>query len=223
MANLGANPVWDDIKNNPGGASTSILGPSYSYTDNIPGPTSMGVGGDGSFSQLFTNLGAAKNYVKIMITGDPPLGDSYFINTGGTCTAPDGSTQSRMNFINNRTSGSELVPKSLSELSFLSSDLNGLIPGVVGDIEGLDPLFLFNAMTVDGTPSCSCYSCPTTSGPKFGFLTPDLSPDFDSNVCTVVDPSNCLQKESFSNMGSMSALPTLVALLGIGLLTFSGK
>jgi hypothetical protein len=223
MANLGANPVWSDIQNNPDSASSSILGPSYSYSDNIPGPTSMGVGSSGSFGQLFTNLGAAKNYVKIMITGDPPLGDAYFINTGGTCTAPDGSTQSRMNFINNKPAGSELVPQSLSELSFLSSDLNGLIPGVVGDLEGLDPLFLFNAMTADGTPSCQCYQCPTTTGSQYGFLTTNLSPDFDSSICKQVDPSNCIQKESFTNRGYMSALPTVLAAVGLGLLTFSGK
>lgn len=223
MANLGANPVWDNIKNNPGNTSNDILGPYYSYADNIPGPTSLGVGSSGSFGQLFTNLGAATQYVKMMITGDPPLGNSYFVNTGGTCTAPDGSTQSRMNFINNVSTGKDLVPQSLNELSFLTSDLNGLIPGVVGDIEGLDPLYLFNAMTADGTPSCSCYSCPTTSGAKYGFLTPELSPDFDTNICTVVDPSNCKTTESFSNYSSMSAFPTILAAVGLGLLTFSGK
>lgn len=223
MANLGSNPLWDNIKNNPSNASTDILGPSYSYSDNIPGPTSLGVGSDGSFGQLSTNLGAATTYVKMMITGDPPLGNSFFVNTGGACTAPDGSTQSRMNFINNISSGKDLVPQSLNELSFLTSDLNGLIPGVVGDIEGLDPLYLFNAMTADSTPTCSCYSCPTTSGSKFGFLNPELSPDFDTNICTLVDPSNCIQKESFSNYSVMSALPTILAALGLGLLTFSGK
>lgn len=223
MANLGANPVWSDIQNNSDNVSTSILGPSYSYSDNIPGPTSLGVGGSGSFGQLFTNLNAATQYVKVMITGDPPLGDAYFINTGGTCTAPDGSTQSRMNFINNRSTGQDLVPQGLNELSFLTSELNGLIPGVVGDIEGLDPLYLFNAMTADGTPACQCYQCPSTTGTQFGFLTTELSPDFDTNICKQVDPSNCIQKESFTNMTSMSALPTLVAGVVLGLLTFSGK
>lgn len=224
MANLGANPLWDNIKNDSSNASADILGPYYSYSDNIPGPTSLGVGSGGSFGQLFTNLGAATEYIKIMITGDPPLGNAYFVNTGGTCTAPDGSTQSRMNFINNMSTGKDLVPQSLNELSFLTSDLNGLIPGVAGDIEGLDPLYLFKAMAADGTPACSCYSCPTTTGVKYGFLTPELSPDFDTNICSVVDSSNCMQKESFANFGpSMSALPTILAAVGLGLLTFSGK
>lgn len=224
MANLSANPLWNQLDQSPSNASTSILGPSYSYSDNIPGPTSLGVGSNGSFSQLFTNLNAAVDYVKIMITGNPPLGNAYFVNTGGTCTAPDGSTQPRLNFINNIPVGKDLVPQSLNELSFVTSDLNGLIPGVAGDIEGLDPLYLFNAMTADGTPACECYKCAVTTGNPYGFLTTSLSPDFDTNLCTQVDPSNCKAgPESFSNIETSSPVPTILAGLGLLLLTFSGK
>jgi hypothetical protein len=166
--------------------------------------------------------------VKVLITGDPPLGNQYYINTGGTCVAPDGSTQSRSNYINNMSTGSDLVPSSLNELSFITSDLNGLLPGAVGDIEGLDPLYLFNSLTASGTPACSCYKCPVTTGSGFAFLTPSLSPDFDSNLCTVVDPSNCTApapstSESFENRGSSTALPTILAMGALVLLTFSGK
>ncbi len=230
MADLGSNSLWSDLENvgsNVEGAadkvSNDILGPDYSYSDNIPGPTSLGVGSNGTMGQLFTNVDAATQYIKILITGDPPLGNQYYVNTGGTCVAPDGSTQSRMNYINNKATGEDLVPQSMNELSFISSDLNGLIPGVVGDIEGLDPLYLFNAMTADGSPSCDCYQCPVTSGSQYAFLTTSLSPDFDTNLCTKVDPSNCIQKESFSNRGSGTILPTILAFGALVLLTFSGK
>ena len=223
MADLDKNPVWSNIASAPENVADDILGPSYSYSDNIPGPTSLGVGSNGSIGQLFTNVNAAIEYVKIMITGDPPLGNQYYVNTGGTCVAPDGSTQSRMNYINNKATGQDLVPQSMNELSFISSDLNGLIPGVVGDIEGLDPLYLFNAMTADGSPSCDCYQCPVTNGSQYAYLTPSLSPDFDTNICTKVDPSNCVQKESFSNRGSGTMVPTILAIGALVLLTFSGK
>jgi hypothetical protein len=224
MANLSSNSLWGDIKNKGGNVSNDILGPEYDYAANIPGPTSLGVGSDGSFGQLFTNVNAAVDYVKIMITGNPPLGNQYYVNTGGTCTAPDGSTQPRYNYINNKSVGADLVPQGLNELSFLTSDLNGLIPGVVGDIEGLDPIYLFNAMTSDGTPSCQCYKCPVTDGPAYRFLTPDLSPDFDTNLCSQVDVSFCKSPpESFTNYSSMSALPTIFAGVALALLTFSGK
>lgn len=222
MADLGSNPLWGNM-NSQQDVSNDILGPPYSYADNVPGPTSKGVGTDGSFGQVFTNLGAAVDYVKLMITG-PPLGNAYYVNTGGTCTAPDGSTQSRYNFINNLSTGSNLVPQGLNELSFITSDLNGLIPGIVGDIEGLDPLYLFNALTADGNPPCQCYKCNVTTGSQYRFLTPNLSPDFDTNSCSQVDASLCIQsKESFTNSNSMSAVPTLVAVGALLFLTFSGK
>ena len=229
MANLGSNPLWKEIEENPENASTYILGPSYSYSANIPGPTSLGVGSSGSIGQLTSNFNAAIDYVKVLITGDPPLGNQYYINTGGTCVAPDGSTQVRSNYINNMSTGSDLVPSSLNELSFITSDLNGLLPGAVGDIEGLDPVYLFNSLTASGTPSCECYKCPVTSGSAFAFLTTSLSPDYDSNLCTSVDPSNCAAPipatpaESFENRGSSTALPTLLAAGALLLLTFSGK
>lgn len=207
MADLGANPAWKDVQNGNAKDNPSITGYNYSYSDNIPKPQELGVGSSGSFGQLFTNLGATGTYVKGMTVGDRPLGNSYFLNTGGTCTAPDGSTQSRMNYINNVSSG--------------------LLTGVISDIGGLNPSYLFGAMSSDGTPSCSCYSCPTTTGPKYGFLTPDLSPDFDSKLCTVVDSSNCMPKqtkvkESFMDY-SLGALPTILAVVALGVLTFSGK
>lgn len=227
MADLGSNSLWSDISNNPSSVSTDILGPDYSYSDNIPGPNSLGVSSDGSISQLTTNVEAALQYVKVMITGDPPLGNQYYVNTGGACVAPDGSTQSRYNYINNKSTGADLVPQGLNDLSFISSDLNGLIPGMVGDLEGLDPLYLFNALTADGTPPCQCYKCPVTSGSQYQFLTPSLSPDFDTNLCSQVDPSLCkpTSTESFTNWrtAKMSSIPTLVAVAGILLLTFSGK
>ena len=222
MADLGSNPLWGNMSSQQD-VSNDILGPPYSYADNVPGPTSKGVGTNGSFGQVFTNLGAAVDYVKLMITG-PALGNAYYVNTGGTCTAPDGSTQSRYNFINNLSTGSNLVPQGLNELSFITSDLNGLIPGIVGDIEGLDPLYLFNALTSDGNPPCQCYKCNVTTGSQYRFLTPNLSPDFDTNSCSQVDASLCIQsKESFTNSNSMSAVPTLVAAGALLFLTFSGK
>jgi len=228
MASLGSNPLWKQIESDPENAATDILGPSYSYSDNIPGPTSLGVGSSGSIGQLTTNFDAAITYVKTLITGDPPLGNQYFINTGGTCVAPDGSTQSRMNYINNMSTGSDLVPSSLNELSFITSDLNGLLPGAAGDIEGLDPIYLFNSLTASGTPSCTCYKCPVTTGSQYGFLTTSLSPDYDSNLCSEVDSSFCTNPpppstESFENRGSSTALPTILAAGALLLLTFSGK
>lgn len=218
MADLGSNSLWSNMESGADSVTTDIIGPAYSYADNIPGPDSLGVGDNGSFSQLNSNLSAVGTYVDTMIQGDPPLGNRFFVNTGGTCTAPDNSIQSRYNIINNMPSGSEIMPAGFKSLG---SSLNGLIPGIVGDIEGLNPYYMLKSLMADGNPKCACYKCDVTSGEQYRFLTPELSPDFDSTICTQVDSSNCTTSvESFSNQESSSSIPTLLAALGIVFLVF---
>ncbi len=214
MADLSKNSIWSDLSS----ASSDVLGPAYSYADNIPSSGSLGVGSAGTFSQLGTNADAIGTYIKTMITGDPPLGNKYFVNTGGVCTAPNGSTQERFSYINNMATGADLVPKSMSELG---SDFNGLIPGIIGDIEGLNPVHLFTALTADSSPLCQCYQCDVTSGSNAKFVTKSLSPDIDDTNCKVVDISLCIPKtkESFENYGTTDILNISTG-IALGLLVF---
>lgn len=208
MGDLGNNSIWSDLEN----ASTDMMGPEYSYSDSIPSPSSLGVGSNGTFGQVSTNLGAVSTYIQGMITGDPPLGNRFFINTGGTCTAIDGSIQSRYNYINNIPGGGS-PPAGLQDLSFLSNDLRGLIPGIMEDVEGLDPYYLFTAMVADASPPCDCYTCEVTSGGDSYFLTTNLSADFDPAFCTKADISKCKPppKESFTNQFDTTMIPTVLA------------
>ena len=222
MADLGANSLWSDIENGASNVQTDILGPSYNYADSITGPTSLGVGSNGSFGQLGTNANAIAYYTQALITGNPPLGNQYFVNTGGMCTAPNGSLQSRYNYINNMATGAGALPAAISELG---SDFNGLIPGVVDDIEGLNPLYLFSALVEDANPPCVCMSCPTSAGTVAKFLTSSLSPDISSSQCQQVDPSQCASpSESFANKQEViSSIPTIIAGLCVLYFVFSGR
>jgi hypothetical protein len=213
MSDLGSNSLWSDISNGASNAETDLMGPSYSYADNIPGPSSLGIGTDGTFSQLESNLSGVGTYVSIMIDGDPPLGNQFFVNTGGTCVAPDGSTQSRYNYINNKPNGGNLLPAGMGEIG---SGVNGLVPGVIGDIEGLNPMYMMNALMADSSPKCECYKCDVTTGVSARFLTTTLSPDYSTDNCTQVDPSQCTS-ESFENQYNHSPIPTFI---GIGILLF---
>jgi hypothetical protein len=222
MADLGSNSLWSDIENGASNVQTDLLGPSYSYADSITGPTSLGVGSNGSFGQLSTNANAIAYYTEALITGNPPLGNQFFVNTGGMCTAPNGSLQPRYNYINNMSTGAGALPAAISELG---SDFNGLIPGVVDDIEGLNPLHLFSALVADANPPCVCMSCPTSAGTIAKFLSTSLSPDVSSSKCQQVDPSQCASgAESFSNKQEVvSAIPTIIAGLGVLYFVFSGR
>ena len=223
MADAGGNSLWADIKNGKGNVQNDLLGPEYSYADTITGPTSMGVGSNGSFGQLSTNANAISYYVQALITGNPPLGNQFFVNTGGMCASPDGSLHPRYNYINNMSSGAAALPSSISELG---SDFNGLIPGVADDIEGLNPLHMFSALAADSNPPCVCMSCPVTgSGNQSRFVNKDLDPDLTGSQCQQVDASHCMPPpESFTNQnGFVSAIPTIIAGLGILYFIFSGR
>jgi hypothetical protein len=205
------NSVWSSVA---GGTGTSVMGPSYSYVDNIQSPSALGVGSDGSMSQIARNIDGIVTYVQYLISG-PAMGNRFFVKTGGTCKAPDGSSQSRSNYVNNVTDAAEALPESMRrDLGGLASDFNGLIPGMIQDVEGLNPVSLFNSLSADSVPTCECYSCPVTSGLSNGFLNTTLSPDYDPDLCQKVDPSVCKNVESFEDD---SATPIIVA-VGILLL-----
>jgi hypothetical protein len=217
MGDSGANPLYANMEAGDD-VTTDIIGPSYSYADHISGPSSMGVGSDGNFGQLGRNAEAIAYYVEALITGNPPLGNQFYVNTGGTCVASDGQLRPRYNYVNNMNTGKGSLPAGLSEIA---SDFNGLIPGVVDDIEGLNPLHIFTALTADASPACKCYSCPVTSGGQYQFLTPELSADYDPSVCQEVDISNCpAPTESFTNQNE-TIFPTILAFLGILYIVFS--
>jgi len=211
MANTDQNPIWDQVAGSPGAATESVMGPNYSYSDNIRGPASMGVGSRGTFGQIGTNTGAIFNYVKYMISG-PALGNQYFVNTGGSCTASDKSTQSRYNYINNVSSGADVLPVSMKQdLGGIASNFDGLIPGMLQDVEGLNPVSLFSSLAADSTPSCECYTCPTSGGEQSRFMNKDLSPDFQASACKVADISKCIQnKEGFEVPQEFVSTPAII-------------
>jgi hypothetical protein len=211
--------IWSDLENGASSVTQDVMGPAYSYADHVQGPSSMGVGSDGTMSQLSRNTGAIVEYVKYMISG-PALGNQYFIATGGQCVAPDGSTQDRSNYINNVSNGSELLPATMKQdLGNLTSDFNGLIPGMLGDIEGLNPVTLFSSLAADSVPACKCYTCPTVNGTESKYLTPSLSPDFDPDLCQEAPNACTPTKESFTNMNS-PIWPVAVAFVALIFLQF---
>jgi hypothetical protein len=210
--------MWSHLSEKSVSAVTSILGPDYSYSDHIKPPSSMGVGSSGTFSQIGRNVNGILYYVGTLITGNPPLGNQFYINTGGTCTGPDGQLKPRFNFINNKSSGENAVPASMKELG---AGFNGLIPGVVSDIGGLNPTYIFSSIASDVSPACKCYQCG--QAPGFKYLTPSLSPDFNLKDCKEVDSSKCESPEQFSNMHEDKAVPTILAGLVLAYFVFSGK
>ncbi len=79
-------------------SATGLLGPKYSYADELRAPSELGIGRDGSFDGIMRAVGGINYYVDAIGFGQSsmvarqmglhqtPLGIRYFIKTGQTCS-----------------------------------------------------------------------------------------------------------------------------------------
>jgi hypothetical protein len=127
---------------------------TYSYSKYIKQPSD--IGSSPKANALGKNVSALGEYVQTLVTGKSkaqtvsPLGNKYFMNTGGTCKDSSGTTQTRYVFINNIPDGT--MPFISSGMGVQMTSFEGLVPGVLGDITYLNPFKLFNAF--DTQTSC---------------------------------------------------------------------
>jgi hypothetical protein len=164
--------LLSDIKNGDvSSLADRVTGPSFNYAGNIRSPASLGVGSAGNMGQIFTNTGAVLGYVDQLIR-QPLLGNQTFVQTGGTCRLPNGSVVPRWSWVDNRLGGSDGLPQSVANgLGGVTSQFNGIIPGMFGDIAAMNPARLFSALTMNGVPDCEEWRCPvtTSTGVPSGF------------------------------------------------------
>jgi hypothetical protein len=124
---------------------------NYPYHQYIKPPADMGASSKGNLTALGNDVGALISYVGVLVSGKSnaqtvaPLGNKYFMSTGATCTAPDGSSQPRYLYINNVPSGS--IPLISSAMGVNLTEFEGLVPGVLEDMAYINPLKLFTAFS----------------------------------------------------------------------------
>uniref|UniRef100_A0A6C0HLC1 Uncharacterized protein n=1 Tax=viral metagenome TaxID=1070528 RepID=A0A6C0HLC1_9ZZZZ len=188
--------MWASVQNSitaagddPIGAASSgadaVLGPSYDYLKDIQSPSKKGVSSAGTMDQVFTNTGAIAGYVNNLILG-PKMGNQLFSDTGGKCKAPDGTVVHRWTWINNRMGADDaaaiLGPSFQNAVG--GSGVDGIVPGIGGDIAAMNPLKIMNAMVLDGVPPCQAFTCPITDagGADRGTQTHFMSPSLELNM-----------------------------------------
>lgn len=162
--------------------------PKYNYGAFINSPQEMGMTEDVSGFGLNTigdNIGGVISYIDLLISGtgkaskavslfddsltNQPLGNAYFYPSGLNCKDPSNLTQDvpAMMYMNN-------VP--LGNIPFLSSftgagdikEFRGLIPGMVEDLNGFNPMEFMYAMAVSPSDTCIKVSLPITNITKDG-------------------------------------------------------
>lgn len=171
-----------------------LLGPKYSYADELPAPSDLGIGRDGSFDGIMRavsginyyadaiGFGNATGFAKMMGMNQSPLGLRYFVKTGLKCS----NGQDMHEYV-------DTVPKGLpgrmgKEIqNTLGVQFQGMGPGIIEDAAGaLNPMPLFKAVTGSGYPRCKQVTLPvgTTDG--------GVRSRFDNNVVFIPDATQMI-------------------------------
>ena len=143
----------------PTNDSNSFLGQDYPYYKYIKSPSAMGMSSKGDMKTLAKDVSGIQSYISVLLSGrsnasttGKPLGNKYFLNTGGTCI--DSETNKEVNrfiYINNVPSGN--IPF-LSSITGNISDAKGLFPGILSNLNVLNPNDLLNVFNTNITPQC---------------------------------------------------------------------
>ena len=147
-----------------------MLGPEYSYADELKTPSELGIGRDGSFEGIMRAVAGVNYYVDAIGFGQStglakaqggrmaqqPLGVRFFTNTGAKCS----NGADMYEYVNTVPSGlggrvGEEVQKTMGV------QFRGLAPGIVEDsFKALDPRPLFQAVIGSGYAQCKKVTLP---------------------------------------------------------------
>lgn len=147
-----------------------MLGPQYSYADELKTPSELGIGRDGSFEGIMRSVAGVNYYVDAIGFGQStglakaqggrmaqqPLGVRFFVNTGAKCS----NGADMYDYV-------DTVPKGLQGRvgeevkKTMGVDFRGLAPGVVEDsFSALDPRPMFQAVIGSGYAQCKKVTRP---------------------------------------------------------------
>ena len=143
---------------------SSSLGPGYPYWNNVRTPSEIGMSSDGTLNALGRDISGLKSYVELLVTGrgsasatGGPLGNKFFLKTGGQCNSnldPNGSPVlvDRYMYVNNIPQGE--IPFISSSMGVNFTEFRGLIPGVMSDLDKINPFAVLQAFVEDTNPKC---------------------------------------------------------------------
>ena len=144
-----------------------IMPEPYKYYKFIRTPKEMGMSTKGGMKELQDNVASLVSYGELLISGKGPagtavpLGNKYFLKTGGQCNATDDKEKpeivDRYVYVDNVPRGN--IP--MSENSFIKfQEFKGLIPGMLQDIEDINTATLFRGFMEEEHPRCREYNLP---------------------------------------------------------------
>ena len=155
-----ASVIFSQAAINPPGLQQKLMGNPYSYSDYINTPTSMGMSSAGTVDALGKDIAGIKSYIDVLVSGTgnasktgTSLGNQFFFNTGGKCMDTVSKTLvPRSIYINNiPQGGSSFLTDTVGTNS---SSSQGLIPGIMTNLNALNPFSIMGAFMAGATPDC---------------------------------------------------------------------
>lgn len=183
-----------------GDASTlqdKLLGPSYPYYKNIKSPSEIGMSDKGTMNALGKDIDGLIQYVELLVQGKSsasktgqPLGNKFFLNTGGKCNDVATNTQQdRYIYINNVPNGD--IPFISSGMGGNFKDFRGLIPGIMSNLNVLNPFEITQAFMAGSNPDCKLIKLETIDN--------NNQKSSESHYLTLIDITNQKLTEGFSS------------------------
>jgi hypothetical protein len=205
------NNIFEEVLNDAQNVEEKLLGPSYAYYKNIKQPGEIGMTTDGSISALSKDIEGLIAYVQILVEGGGnasvpggPLGNKFFLRTAAKCV--DATTKQQVDryiYVNNVPDGN--IPFISQGLGTNFSELKGLIPGAMGNLNVLNPFGLLQSFLSGATPECSEITMETidnnnVSSSETHYVTltdiKNTDPCFFSNGINPISNKTC--KETFT-------------------------
>ena len=179
---------FSDVAKGASNVGSSFLGPTHNYAKEILSPQEMRMRPQGSMDALAANVSGIIAYTDVLVSGDSkaqhnsefsrpcdpksgkncsPLGNSFFLETGGECKDSKGKLRKRWMYINNKPTGS--IPFISDMTGKNTPGLRGLIPGAIENLGHINPLAMFSGFLQGTNPKCSLLKLKTTTGqsPKY--------------------------------------------------------
>jgi len=153
---------FEKVATNMDNVEQEFLGPDYKYYKFIKSPSELGMSGGGSMGDLADDIAGIVNYVELLVSGEGrasttggPLGDKFFLTTGGQCKdVQTGKLVTRSMYLNNVPTGDINFLPAMPNLN-VGAGLRGLIPGVMNDLGDVNPLAMFSAFMEGNEPPCA--------------------------------------------------------------------
>lgn len=233
---------FEDLKSDDSSKKKSLMGPNYPYVKYINGVRRMRMGP--KWKQIANNISGLGAYVQILVEGGgrasrtgKPLGNKFFLKTAGKCKAVDSRLNpvevesktkkdkdgkpvkeqkmvDRYMFINNIPDGNiPLVSSAAGGTNFTTFE--GLIPGMLSNLNVLNPEDLFKSFLMSTEPKCAKITMETVDTENVKRRETNYVPVTEIkmiNPCLFPDKYNRFSRkkcnEAFSNMEDKTSLQT---------------